>query len=85
MVRGRKVERPLEVGITEVRVLEIERHLDARRADAIIVGVVDVEHQVHRPTGDSDPGDVNLLQLDLGLLEVQLPQRGAGARDEDER
>ena len=79
MIGGRQIERPLQQRIAEVRPLEIHAHLEPRGADAVLVWVIDVEHQLKRAAREAHAGDVDLLQFKLGLAERELAEGGAGA------
>ena len=46
-------------------------NLEPSTAQAVVIGVVDVEHQVHRAALQAETGDVDFLQLDVGLLELE--------------
>src|SRR5207247_5844842 len=67
--------------VAEVRVLEVDPHFEPGGADAVVVGVVHVEHQIERAAREADPRDVDLLQLEVGLGERQVAQGGAGGQE----
>src|SRR2546430_6840124 len=80
VVRGRQVQRALEQGVAEMRVLELDPHLEPCGADAIVVRIVHVKDEVERAAGEPEPGDLDPLELELGLREGQPGEGGAGEK-----
>ena len=78
MISRREVERPLEQRIAEVPALEIDPDLHPGGADTVVVGIVHVERKIQGPAREPDADDLDLPELDLGILERQPSQRGAG-------
>ena len=56
-------------GFPEVRPSQFEVNFEPRAAQPVIIGIVHIEHEVERAAAQSQPGNVDLLQLDLRLLE----------------
>src|SRR2546422_677245 len=83
VIRGGEVERPLQQRVAEVPALEVDTDLEPRGADAVVVGIVDVEHQVECAAGDAQPGDVDRFEPEFGLLESEPAQGGAGETQQD--
>src|SRR5262249_56334984 len=63
----RQLQRRLEQGVAEVGAFEVDPQLQPRGAQPVVVGVVDIEREVERATRQPDAGDLDLLQLDIGL------------------
>src|SRR5207244_7769600 len=57
---------------------EIDPHLEPGGADAVVVGVVDIEHEIEGAARQPDSGDRDLLEGDLRLGERQPAEGGAG-------
>src|SRR5205823_8603980 len=51
---------------------------ESRGPEAVIVGIVGIEHQLERAAGEADARDVDRFELELGLFEGQTAQRSAG-------
>src|SRR5881394_2552332 len=64
---------------------EIESHLQTRAAQPVVVGIVDVEHEIHGAARQPHARDVDLLQLDLRFLEVEGVPEGRAAGQGEER
>src|SRR5439155_8331449 len=84
-IRGRQVQGPVEQRVAEVRAFKIDADLQAGRADAVIVRVIDVEHQVERPARQADPGDADLLQRDGRFGEREAADRRARETQQHEK
>ena len=58
-------------GFPEIRSGQGQRNFEACAAQAVVIGVVHVENQVHRPAGHPDAGEVDFLQRDIRLCEAE--------------
>ena len=64
-------------GFPEVRACERETDVQPRAAQRVFVRVVDVKDEVERAALQTKTGDVDLLQHDIGRLELdRIPERG---------
>src|SRR5207244_6126927 len=66
--------------ITEVPALEVDPDLEPGRANAIVVRIVRIEHEVERPPQEAESGDVDGFEPDVGLLEREPAERRAAAK-----
>ena len=71
MVHRGEIQGFVYKGFPEIRPRQLERNLKSRTAQAIVIRIVDVEHEVHRAALQPEPGYIDLLQLDIGLLEIE--------------
>src|SRR5574341_1058541 len=79
VVLRREIERAFQQRVAEMGVFEIDAHLEPGAPEPVLIGVEDVEHEIHGPAGQSQPRDVDLLQLELRLLKAERGlERGAG-------
>ena len=51
--------------------LQVDPHVESRGPDAIIVRIVDVEDQIESAPREPQPGEVDLLELEVRLFERQ--------------
>lgn len=56
-------------GIPEIRPRQLEANFEPGAAQAVVVGIVHVEHEVEGTAAEPQAGDIDLLQLDLRVLE----------------
>jgi len=56
-------------GIPEVRACQFEANFEPRAAQPVVIGIVHVEHEIECAAAQSQPRDIDLLELDLRLLE----------------
>src|SRR5256885_6604568 len=78
VIRRRQIKRPVEQRVTEMRAFQIDADLQPGGADAVVVGVVDVEYEIEGAARQADPADGDLLQCHVRLGERQPAEGGAG-------
>ncbi len=69
MIYGGQIQGFVYKGLSEIRPRQFEANFEPRAAQPVIIRVVHVKDEVHRAAAQSQTRDVNLLQIDLGLLE----------------
>ena len=58
-------------GLSEIRSRQFEVNFEPGAAYAIVVGIVHVEQEVHRPPAQAQAGDMDFPQIDLRLFELE--------------
>ena len=58
-------------GLSEIPLCQFEVNFEPRAAQPVVIRIVHVKDEVQRSTAQSETGDVDLLQIDLGFLECE--------------